>query len=85
MSNDILKKFLSALQKDTMFRFSSLLIYGLYALLCFSNTKLDWRQDNKNVIFSCRFVLYQHSCAVEIPEIPGVCVSKIRALPTNHK
>ena len=38
------------------------------------------------VIFACRLVLYSlHACAVENPEISGFCVSKIRAMFTDHR
>ena len=62
-------------------------VYGLWANLCFSSTRVVWWLINKSVIFllsrfifACRLVLYLYACAVENPEIPGFCVSKSRGL-----
>ena len=43
--------YLSVLQNNKTFRFSPL-VYGMYANLCFSGTRVDWWLINKNTIFS---------------------------------
>ena len=63
------------------FRFSSL-VYGLYVLLCFWSTKVDWWIANKNIIFSwLHFCLpfcfvFLRMCSCESWNFKILCVSE---------
>ena len=79
--------YLSVLQNNATFRFSSL-VYGLKALLCLSGTKIHWWLANEDVFFFCLcfiLVLYLYAFAVDNPEISGFCESEIIAVPIDYK
>ena len=78
---------LFVLQSDSRLRLYSL-VYSLYAILCFSGTKVDWWLTNYpkkchffcfRFILACRLILY--ACVVEKSLISEFCVFEIRAVP----